>query len=258
MMRRAIYRLMNAALVVLAIAMLTGCTTSQSTTRKAAPSDDAGEQNFALGARYYRNGQYDLARDRLERALIFDARNADTHSLLALTLAQLGNHRLATESFDKAIRLAPNNPDVRNAYAVYLCRQQRYDEGAAQFEKAIRIRENDDPHVMMTNAGVCVAKKPDLARAEKYFRQALAVKPTYGEALIQMAALKHRTDDNFAARAFLQRYLGDNPATAGVLYLAVQVETQLGDDRAASDYMDQLLREFPQSAESRLLLQQNR
>lgn len=258
MIRRAIYRKLNAVLALLAIAMLAACVTTQTTTRKAEPSDDAGEQNFALGARYYRNGQFDLARDRLERALVFDSRSADTYSLLALTLAQLGNNRLATESFDKAIRLAPNNPDVRNAYAVYLCQQQRYDEGAAQFERAIRIHENDDPYVMMTNAGVCVAKKPDLARAEKYFRQALASKPKYGEALIQMAALKHRTDDNFAARAFLQRYLADNPATAGVLYLAIQVETQSGDGRAANDYMDQLQREFPNSAESRLLLQQNR
>ncbi len=103
-----------------------------------------------------------------------------------------------------------------------------------------------------------MAKKPDLELAEEYFRRALEVRPTHGEALIQMAALKHRTDNNLASRAFLQRYLGAHEATAGVLYLAIQVETQSGDDRAASDYRNQLVRDFPESAESLLLLQQNR
>jgi len=257
-MQRANDRTTRAVFAVLAIAVLAGCVSDQKVTRPTGPSDDAGEQNFMLGAQYYRNGKFDLARDRLERALEFDDRNADTYSLLALTLAQLGNQRLAIEAFDKAIRLAPNNPDVRNAYAIYLCQQGQYDEGAKQFERAIRIHENDDPYVMMTNAGVCVAKKPDLALAEEYFRRALTARATHGEALIQMAALKHRSDDNLSARGFLQRYLAANTASASVLYLAVQVETQSGDERAASDYMDQLLREFPESPESRLLLQQDR
>ena len=46
-----------------------------------------------------------------------------------------------------------------------------------------------------------------------------------------------------------------NPPSAGVLYLAVQVETQLGDERAATDYMNQLLRDFPTSAEARQVLE---
>lgn len=257
-MQRANDRQTTATLAVLAIVVLAGCVSNQSATRNTEPADDAGEQNFMLGAQYYRNGNFDLARDRLERALKFDDRSADTWSLLALTLAQLDKQRLAVDAFDKAIRLAPNNFDVRNAYAIYLCQQGQYDAGEKQFDRAIGIRDNDDPYVMMTNAGVCVAKKPDLELAEKYFRRALEVRPRHGEALIQMAALKHRTDNNLASRAFLQRYLAANDATAGVLYLAIQVETQSGDDRAASDFRDQLIRDFPESAESRLLLQRNR
>jgi type IV pilus assembly protein PilF len=220
------------------------------------PTDDAGDFNYQLGTEYYRKGNYKLARDRLERAIELDPRNANSHSLLAMTLVQLGQHRLATESFDRAVRLDPHNSDSRNAYAVYLCQQGRYDEAQAQFDRAINIVENEGPYVMMTNAGVCVAKKPDLELAEKYFRDALRVRPSYGEALIQLAALKHKTEDNLGARAFLQRFLSSNPPSAGVLYLAVQVETQLGDERAATDYMNQLLRDFPTSAEARLLLQE--
>lgn len=245
--------LVTASLLVL----FAGCvSTSQKVPRSTEPNDDAGGYNYQLGTEYYRNGSFELARDRLERAIELDPRDADTHSLLAMTLVQLGQHRLATESFDRAVKLAPNSSDVRNAFAVYLCQQGRYDEALKQFDRAINIHENEESHVMMTNAGVCVAKKPDLVLAEKYLRDALAVRATYGEALIQLAALKHRTEDNLGARAFLQRYLATNPASSGVLYLAVQIETQLGDERAATDYMNQLLREFPQSAEARLMLRQ--
>lgn len=243
---------------LLMVSLLAGCvaTTTSTNARKMQPTDDADDFNYQLGTEYYRKGNFELARDRLERAIELDSRNANAHSLLAMTLVQLGQDRLATESFDRAVRLEPNSSDIRNAYAVYLCQQARYDEAQKQFDRAINIIENEGPYVMMTNAGVCVAKKPDLGLAEKYFRDALAVRPSYGEALIQMAALKNKTEDNLSSRAFLQRFLSTNPPSAGVLYLAIQVETQLGDDRAATDYTNQLLRDFPASAEARLLLQQ--
>ena len=247
-------------LTVVLLGLTAGCVSTTTTTneRKMQPSGDAGDINYQLGTEYYRKGNFDLALDRLERAIEQEPRNADAHSLLALTFAQLGNNRLAIESFDRAVQLAPNNINVRNAFAVYLCQQGEYDDAQQQFDRAINIRENDNAYMMMTNAGVCIAKRPDLALAEKYFRDALAIRPSHGEALIQLAALKHKTEDNLLARAFLQRYLASNPASSGVLYLAVQVETELGDDRAATDYMNQLMRDFPESAEARLMLQQSR
>ena len=238
------------------LAVLGGCVSTETTTRNMEPSDDAGDQNYQLGAQYFRNGNYDLARARLERAIELDPRNANAHSLLALTFVELGNQRLAHENFERAVRLAPNNKDVRNAYAVYLCQQREFDDAMKQFDRAINVRDNDSRWIEMTNAGVCVAQRPDLALAEQYFRQAIQLRPTFGEALIQMAALKHRTEDNLNARAFVQRYLQFNEASAPVLYLAVQIETGLGDERAATDYMNQLLRDFPNSAEARLMMQQ--
>jgi type IV pilus assembly protein PilF len=171
-----------------------------------------------------------------------------------LTHAQAGNNRLATESFNRAVRLAPKDYDVRNAYAVFLCGQEDYDEAQKQFDRAIDVFDNDNPEVMMSNAGVCMAKKPDFELAERYFRQALERRPAYSEALIQLAALKHQTGDNLTARAFLQRYLAITAVSAPVLDLAIRVETQLGDERAATDYMNQLLRDFPDSAEARRTL----
>ncbi len=242
-------------LVVTAIiSILCGCVSSTTDVRRFQERDDAAEQNYKLGAQYFKNGSYELARDRLQRAIEYDSSMAGAHSMLALTHVQLGNTRLAAESFNRAVRLAPKDYNIRNAYAVFLCGQGNYDEAQKQFNRAIDARENDNPEVMMTNAGVCMAEKPDLALAERYFRQALERRPAYGEALLQLAALKHRIGDSLAARAFLQRYLAVNAATAVVLDLAIQIETELGDDRAATNYLNQLLRDFPDSPEARRTL----
>lgn len=242
----------------IATSMLVGCVTTDTGAHKGEPSEYAAEQNYQLGTQYFRNGSFDLARDRLERAIAIDPKYAEAHSMLAMTFVQLELIRLATESFDRAVRLEPDNFGIRNAYAVFLCQQRQFDDAREQFDKAIKVRENDNPEVMMTNAGVCMAQNSDYELAEQYFRSALSVRPTYGEALIQMASLMHETKEDLLSRAFLQRYLAANEASAAVLYLGVQIESALGDTRAADEYYGQLLTDFSDSPEAKQMLIERR
>jgi len=236
--------------------ILASCVSTTTGPPKPEPdSEAAAAQYYQLGARYFRAGSYDLARDRLERALEFDPKMAIAHSVLALTYQELDVPRLAKQHFEQAVRYEPNNINVRNTYAVFLCQQREFDEARKQFERVIKIPENDDPELMMTNAGVCSVQEPNLVEAEKYFRRALTEKPNYAEALLQMALLKRQTGDSMGARAFLQRYLDLNPASASILYLAVQIENDNGDRRASTDYSDQLLRDFPSSVEAKILME---
>lgn len=241
-------------MTVAAALWLSACVSSTTgPARTESTSAEAANNYYQLGARYYRNGNYNFARERLLRAIELNPRHAMAHSTLALTYTQLDNLRLATEHYDRAVRLAPNNFDVRNAFAVFLCGQRDFDGAEEQFRRAVRIPDNDNPEIMLTNAGVCMSQKPDLELAEQYFRDALEARPGYGEALLQLAQLKRSQDDALAARAFLQRYLSANPATSSVLYLSYQVEQELGNDRASGEFAARLLREHPESPEARYL-----
>ena len=102
---------------------------------------------------------------------------------------------------------------------------------------------------------VIYLQEPDPELAEGYFRAALERRPSYGEALLQLSLLKFSSEDFLGARAFLQRYLSGNVPTASILYLGVRIEEELGDDRARTDYSDQILRDFPQSPEARQILE---
>ena len=244
-------------LVGLTMALLAGgCVSTSSGPKKpVADTGDAAELNYQLGARYYRNGNYELARDRLLYSIELNPKNAVAHSTLALTYEKLDNLRLATASYEQAIRVAPNDFEVLNTYAVFLCRQHSYDEATRHFDRAVKIRENDNAEITLTNAGVCMTQKPDLVRAEAYFRAALDYKSNYGEALLQLCLLKISQDEYLPARAFLQRYLSANPPSSSILYLGVKIESELGDERARSEYEDRILREFPKSTEARRILE---
>lgn len=246
-------------LAILAVSLwLTACVQTTTTTGGVHPDADEGDAadlNYQLGARYYRNGNYELARDRLLYSIKLNPRNATAHYTLALAYEKLDNLRLATDSYEQAVRVAPRNYNVLNAYAVFLCNQGEFDEAREQFDRAIKIIDNDNAYITQTNVGVCMTQKPDLAQAEAYFRRALQRKPNYGEALLQLSLLKLGTGDHLSARAFLQRFLSNNVPTASVLYLGVRIEQELGDDRAKTDFSNQILREFPESPEARRILE---
>ncbi|MDH4047284.1 MAG: type IV pilus biogenesis/stability protein PilW [Gammaproteobacteria bacterium] len=235
--------------------LLAGCITSTTTGPKKTELNEkeAAEKYYQLGARYYRSGSYDLARQRLERALEYDPKMAMAHSTLALTFEGLDNPRRAAEEYQLAVKYAPNDFEVRNTYAVFLCRQREFDEAKKQFAVAVDLPNNNSPEVMLTNAGVCMSQKPDFTQAEIFFRQALAKRPDHGEALLQMTALKYRTDEYPDARSFLQRFLSRNKPNPTALFLGVQIEQKLGNEKGKMQYVGQLLRDFPDSAETRVV-----
>jgi type IV pilus assembly protein PilF len=234
--------------------LMAGCvSTTTGPTSRDSDEGDAAELNYQLGARYYRNGSYDLARDRLVYSIGLDPKRAVAHSTLALTYEQLGNTRLALQSYEEAVRVAPNDFDVLNTYAVFLCRNRHFDEAETYFDKAANITENDNAEITLTNAGVCMVQIPDTVRAEAFFRRALELRSNYGEALLQMCLLKHSQGDDLIARAFLERFLDANSASAGILYLGVQIEEKLGNDRARLEYANRILREYPTSPEARYI-----
>ncbi len=236
--------------------LLTGCvSTTTGTAPMEADEADAAELNYQLGARYYQNGKYDLARDRLLLSIELDPSRAVTHSTLGLVYEALGNKRLATASYEESVRIEPRNFEVQNTYAVFLCNQRDFDAAKKHFNIAGTHPENDNAEVTLTNAGVCMIQKPDLAAAEEYFRQALDRRSNFGDALLQLCLLKFKQEDYLASRAFLQRFMLAGKTTAGVLYLGAQIEEKLGDERARTDYVNQLLRDFPTSPEARKVLQ---
>jgi type IV pilus assembly protein PilF len=241
-------------IAVLGLTTLSGCISTTTGTAEREPSEDAAEFNYRLGVEYYQKGTYDLARDRLVHTVSLDPRMGKAHMLLGMTYEALENSRLANEAYDKAIKLEPRNFDVQNAYAVFQCKQKDFEKAKRHFGKAADHPENDAAEGTLTNAGLCMMQEPDFEAAEEFFRAALDRKANHGEALLQLCLLKFRQQDFLGSRAFLQRFMSANKTTPGVLFLAAEIEGKLGNDSGRSEYINQLLRDFPESPEARRAL----
>lgn len=233
--------------VLLALVAATDATAATTSPKNAA------ELNVQLGIQYMRQGNLRVAREKIERAVKQDPRNVSVQLAAALLAEQLGDPKKAETHYRQAIRLDGTSPEALNAYASYLCRKDRANEGEAMFERAAKNPLYRTPEIAYTNAGTCARANGRLPEAEAYLRQALAIRPNYPDALMQMTSVAAARGNWLQVRAFLQRYLAVGPASAEMLMLGVKAERTLGDTKAAAEYAGRLRRDFADSPETRKL-----
>lgn len=247
---------LRAALGVLAAAaavILAACVTRSSTPLHMANQREAAADNVQLGIQYMNQGDLNLAKTKLDRALEEDPGNANVHSARAMLFERMSQLGKADDEFRSALRLAPNDPDVINNYAVYLCQNGRTDEGVKRFLEAAHNPLYRTPQAAYTNAGVCLraAKRDDEARAD--FNAAIQLRPNYAEAAFQLATLDFDHQQLAAARARIDGYIGNFEATPDLLLLGVRVARAQGDVVAAARYARRLQLDYPGSDQARAL-----
>lgn len=206
-----------------------------------------------LGIAYMKQGQYDVALKRLQRALAIDGTSPDAHNAMALLRQQLEQPELAEEHFRKAIGHDPDFAAAHNNYGQFLCRRGRFEEAEREFNLAAENPLNKNRDTAYTNAGLCMELNEDPAAAEGYYRQALRQNPKQPVALLAMARLSFDNGRYLPARAYLQRYAEVGSPTPESLWLGYRVETRLGARDAAASYALALRGRFPDAEETRLL-----
>jgi type IV pilus assembly protein PilF len=217
------------------------------------PRIEAARINTRLAMEYLKLGHLEVARDKIERALVQNPRDVSVQLGAGLVYERLLDTQRAEKHFRQALRTDSTHPEAQNALGAFLCRNGEWVRGEAMFVNAARNPLYRTPEVAYTNAGVCAHKAGRLEQAEQYLRQALAQRAIYPEALLQLASVSYERGSFLQARAFVQRFLDVTPPTAEVLLLGHQVEKALGDQQSAADFADRLRQAFPESAQLRAL-----
>ncbi|MES9993049.1 MAG: type IV pilus biogenesis/stability protein PilW [Candidatus Thiodiazotropha sp.] len=250
-------------LLIFSVLILSGCTTLQQSTdttgnlgreKRSSPAKIYVE----MGMAYMRDGQSAVALQKLTKALEVDEKSAEANNVIAILYEQLGESDRAGKHFDRAVELDARDPYIRNARGSYYCRLGRYDVALQDFEQALANPLYPTPWVAMTNAGLCLERAGDDAKAENFYRRALSASATYPVALIQMAEVSLQQDKDLSARAYLERYHSEVKPTAASLWLGVQIEKRLRDLAKSSEYRSRLLKEFPDAPEVQSLYESER
>jgi type IV pilus assembly protein PilF len=252
-------RFIAAALLLLCLA---GCVTETKGRQPVPQSDaEAAELNLQLGIGYLRQGDWEAARSKLEKAIDQDPKLVNAHIALGLVYERIEDPDAAERFYRRAVQLAPQDPDALNPLAAFLCRSTgRRTEALEYFDRALAIPQStkaSNKAVLNTNAGIC-AKPVDIVRAEAYLREALRFDPNYSEALLQLADVAYDQGNHLQARAFLERALAAQGPSPAALWLGVRIEAAMGAPDAAARYARQLKQDYPTSVETRLLLERER
>jgi type IV pilus assembly protein PilF len=237
--------------------MLAACITSTKDGSKPLkgedPQDTAAKYNIQLGTAYLQQGNYALAKEKLERSLKQNPKDADVHTSLGLLYDRTGDPKLADKHFKEALRLAPDNPDISNNYAIYLCKSGRIDEGVDRFTAVANNKFYRTPEVALTNAGVCLRSAKRLDEAQKKFAGAIRARPNYSEATVQLASLHLERNQVPEARKVVDTYLNAFKPQPDVLYSALSVARAAKDRMSEEKYSRALRLDFPDSAQARAL-----
>ena len=248
----------NNSLILVLLITLTACNqlrpgTANRNIRPSQTTNEISASNLDLGIAYLKQGAYEKALEKLEKARQADPGYSPTYNALGLLYQQLGDYNKAEENFKRALDFNGNDSSTLNNYGRFLCQQGRIDEAEKTF---IRSAENplyESPEIAITNAGLCLYKNNKENDAEKYFRQALQLNPRIPQALIKMCEINFDKHNYLSARAYLQRYQETARHTAKSLWLGIQIEQELGDKNAVSSYALLLKNSFPDSEETMML-----
>jgi type IV pilus assembly protein PilF len=217
------------------------------------PQDAAAKYNIQLGTAYLQQGNYALAKEKLERSLKQNPKDPDVHTSLGLLYDRTGDPKAADRHFREALRLAPEKPDLSNNYAIYLCKNGRVDEGVERFTAVANNKFYRTPEVALTNAGVCLRTAKRLDEAEKKFAGAIRARPNYTEPTVQLASLYLERNEIASARKVVDLYLNAFKPQPDVLLSAVTVARAAKDRMSEEKYSRALRLEFPDSAQARAL-----
>lgn len=213
------------------------------------------ELNTELAVQYLQKREYQVALDKLNKALAADSSYVEAHNAMGLLRGALGQTSEAETSFKRALALDAENSSVLNNYGQFLCGIGRHAEGQKMFLRAIGNPLYRNPEVAYSNAGVCAKAAGDLTAADQHFRAALERAPELAPALYQMAELSFDQQRYPQAQAYLARYDAVARATPASLWLGVRVARATGDRNAEASQALQLEKNFPDSTQTRLLLE---
>lgn len=243
-----------AALATVASLLLAACASSpppeeQGNARRAA------QTNTDLGRQYIARGDYEVALDKLKRAIAYDKTYAPAHTVLAFLYETLGDDAMAGKEYKEAVRYDPDDGSANNNYGAFMCASNRWNEAEPYFERALKDPFYKTPELALSNAGVCALNAGDLDKADRYLRQSIEYDENLPASLLALAKLNNQRQQHLNARAFMQRYEAVASHTEESLELAYRVERELGDEGAAERYRRLLVQQFPNSQAARSLKQ---
>jgi type IV pilus assembly protein PilF len=209
----------------------------------------ASDVNTEMGLGYLQQNNYELASEKLIKALRQNPDSVKANYVYAVLQDRLGQKELAEYHYKKATELDPKNSEAANNFGAFLCRNGRELESEKYFLKALDNPLYKTPEYAYTNAAVCLLQVDRTEQAKTYLNAAIAEKSDFGPALLAMADVLYEERDYTNAKIYIDRYHLVARASARSLWLAIRNTLELDIGGEVEELAQRLEAEFPDSPE---------
>ena len=211
--------------------------------------EQASDVNTEMGLGYLQQNNYELATEKLVKALRQNPDSVKANYVYAVLQDKLGQKELAELHYRKATELDPENSEAANNFGAFLCRNGRELESEEYFLKALDNPLYKTPEYAYTNAAICLLQVNQDEKGKEYLRKAVASKSDFGPALLALADVLYKERDFANAKIDIDRYHLVSKASARSLWLAIRNTLELNNEGEVAELAQRLEADFPDSTE---------
>ena len=236
------------------VAILSACvtTTDSRFTKKASP-EKAVDNYVMLGISYLRQGDYSMARKKIERALMIDPNSATAHNAMALYWQDRGEGELANKEYLIALDLDGDYSPANYHYGRFLMVLGQ-TQACDYLRKASRDIHYTGRKAAFEDLGLCLFSQRDFKPAIAAYEKAWQMEGSSLIAAMNLTAIyveQKRFD--LAQRWFSRLESGIQKSqqehSAMSLWLGIEIARASKDRNAEANYAFKLKKSFPESDE---------
>ncbi len=231
--------------LIVGLLMLSGALLSACQTGIPGESDFSGHEaynpkaaqiNVRLGLSYLQVKSMQRAKRKLIRALEQDPKSAQANGAMAYYLEVTENKPRAEAYYRKAIKLADEKGAALNNYGAFLCRQKQQAKAEQYFMRAVQVPTFVRSSEAYENAGLCALETPNLAKAQRYFKMAVAQDPKRRTSLYELTHIAVQQHRFALAKQTLKQYSQLGALDLAGAKLGLIIARKLGDPDQAATY----------------------
>jgi type IV pilus assembly protein PilF len=235
-------------------ACTTTTTTSSGEIKTASDTSDSEKRarvRLELALSYFERGQNETALDEVKQALAVDPQLGPAYNLRGLIYASLGEARLAEDNFRRALQINSRDGDAMHNYGWFLCQQGRYAESHVQFDTAMDVPNYRDIPRTLLAQGVCFGREKRWEPAEAALMRAYAFDADNPVVGYNLSDVLYRRGEYERARFFIRRINQSGEySNAQTLWLAMRIESRIGNRNGVATIGQELRSRYPQSREA--------
>lgn len=175
-----------------------------------------------LGEAYMRLRRFDDATQVLEQAAKIDPNNRSVLANLGASQLQSGDREEGLQHLEAALAKDPNLTGASNLLVFSLIRQREFDK-ARKVAEDLRARTKDNP-MPEFYLGVLAMAEAKLGEAEKSFRRAMEISPTFRLAAAQLANMKIQQGKPDEAAEIYEKQLQSSPRDSDTMISLADLE----------------------------------